>query len=159
MQAEVGVRRRKRGVEKRIERELYRIRRMERESILKWTASFQSADRAAKQWELNMMVAEEDMRHAESAFIGVRDNHRKLLIFCRLKGESELKAKSDLKRKEELARRSDKHLHSKQDLLRMHGEKQKERERVEKVVASNCLYTDSALESGFLQKFGTVQLR
>ena len=153
------MRRRKRGVEKRIERELYRIRRMERESMMKWTAAFQSTDRAAKQWELNMMVAEEDMRHAESAFIGVRDNHRKLLIFCRLKGESELKAKSHLKKKEELARRTDKHLQSKRDLLRMHGERQRERERVEREVASHCLYIDSALESGFLQRFLTVQLR
>ena len=94
---EEATRRRKANVKKKIVRELLRLERMEKESLVAWQNTFSQVEQTSNESELKMMVLEEEMLDAEASLIDVQNNQRKLFIFCRLKGETELKAKTDLK--------------------------------------------------------------
>ena len=50
--------------------------------------------------ELSLIISEEETKAAEAALQDLHENMRKIMIFCREKGEEELKAKTELRKKE-----------------------------------------------------------
>ena len=159
IQRETNMRKRQLIVKKKIAREMVRLERMEKESLIAWQKQFQLVELTSNESELKMMILEEEMLDAEATLIDVQNNQRKLFIFCRLKGEAELKAKTDLKKKEELGRRRDRDLLEAQKWWKICQMKQKERNRLIKRVHNNCKYIDTASTCGFQQRFSTEVLR
>jgi hypothetical protein len=109
--------------------------------------------------ELAYMVADEECKEAENNLIKLKDNVRRLTIFCQQKGEEELKLSSVIKEKEEIARRRDRECDDAKKWLEVCAARARKRSKLKRKVEANCLWVDSDSVLGFMQRFRTERLR
>lgn len=154
-----NIRMRMKIIEKKAELEARRLAKLERKSTKEWEDLYSVAQQKNMESELEMMNFEEESKEAECALIDLKDNIRKISIFCREKGEEELSARTVLRRNEENARRRDRELKDATDWLELCLKRAKNRDKVKRRVTANCKWVDTDSITGFQQRFLTIELQ
>lgn len=133
--------------------------RAEDKSLIEWTNRYNNLRLRDLQAELNFVTAEEECKETESTLGGLRENIRRLGVYCQQKGMEELRANSNVRDLEELARRRDKEHKSASDWVAVCEHRSKQRAKVKRRVEADCKWIDTNAINGFHQRFRTELLR
>ena len=109
--------------------------------------------------ELAYMLADEDCREAENNLIKLKENVRRLTLFCQQKGDEELRILVSIKEKEENARKKDRELADASRWQELCEGRSKKRSKLKRRIESDCLWVDTDSVTGFMQRFRTERLR
>ena len=131
----------------------------EDKSLKEWNERYNSLRLRDLQFELEVINSEEECKESESSLLSLRENIRKLGVFCQQKGIEELRANSSLRDLEELARRRDKEHKSASDWVAVCLHRSKQRAKVKRRVEADCKWIDTKAINGFHQRFKTELLR
>jgi hypothetical protein len=111
------------------------------------------------QAELACVISEEECKEIESTLVGLKENIRKLGVYCQQKGMEELKANTALRELTELAKRRDIEHKRASDWVDVCINRSKQRAKVKRRVEEDCKWVDTSAINGFHQRFRTEQLR
>ena len=150
-----GVRKRRKIIERAIAREYRRLERVQEASLADWAERHRRTQLASDEAELKVMLAEEEMKEAESALVDLKSNQNKIRIYAKAKGDAELKARSELHKKEALLGRRERELNHALWWYRTCQRRQKYRDRLVQKVVDQCTWIDTHAISGFMQRFNT----
>lgn len=131
----------------------------EEKSMFEWTERYNALRIRDLQAEYDTVIAEEECKESESTLLGLRENIRKLGVYCQQKGMEELRANSNVRDLEELARRRDKEYKSASDWVAVCLHRSKQRAKVKRRVEADCKWIDTNAINGFHQRFKTELLR
>eukprot|EP00607_Mallomonas_marina_P000785 CAMPEP_0182433658 /NCGR_PEP_ID=MMETSP1167-20130531/64720_1 /TAXON_ID=2988 /ORGANISM="Mallomonas Sp, Strain CCMP3275" /LENGTH=238 /DNA_ID=CAMNT_0024622617 /DNA_START=168 /DNA_END=881 /DNA_ORIENTATION=- len=95
---------------KSILRDQKRVEAMEKKSLDTWQVEYDSECHKLWKSELSHMEAIEESKVAEHDLSELKENIRRLVIFCQRKGEIELRIKTRLRKKEAIAKKRDQEL-------------------------------------------------
>lgn len=155
----VNVRMKQRKIEKRAAIEEKRFLKIENMSREEWDEKVKVAQQREMEAELDMMDAEEDLKACEARLLDVKENMRRVLLYCRQKGEEELNCRSQLRKRQELARRRDNELKEASEWVDLCIRRAKNRDKLKRRVTNNCKWVDTDSINGFHQRFATELLR
>merc|ERR1711871_398528 len=147
------------NVVKNNERERRRLEAMQKKGKREWRQMMAMSN--IKEWrcELEYMEFEETAKESEYRVAELKENMRKLNLFCRSKGEEELHAKSALRKMEELARKRTRELDEAEAFLQVCIRRSKTRDKLKRRVTNDCMFVDTDSITGFHQRFTTYNLR
>ena len=135
-----GVRKRQKRIDRSIAREYLRLEKLQQASYKQWKESNRRTEFTSNEAELKCMIAEEEMKEAESALVHLNANQTKIRIYARNKGDQELRAKSMLRKKEEVMARRERELEHARQWLKSCQSRQRLRDRLmQKVTPSTHL--------------------
>jgi len=137
----------------------YMMEKLEDKSYKDWEVHTSIAKQQEMEAELAVMISEEETKAAEAALLDLHENMRKIMIFCREKGEEELKAKTELRKKEELARRRTKELKEATEWYKLCLKREKIRNNLARKITESTKTIDTQTINGFHQRFATENLR
>jgi hypothetical protein len=155
----VEMRDREKEIEKKLRKEERIFDRLEDKSYIEWQETFSTYNQDEMVSQLNMLETEEESKEYEAELHHHQNNMKKIMIFCREKGEQELHAKTRLRKKEELARRRDKDCEEAQAWYNLCLKRSRQRDKLKRKVQNDCLFIDTDSITGFHQRFGTALLR
>lgn len=141
------------------EKEHKRMDVYETRSFKEWSLKYATLNQTKLETELSSLNAYELLKEREAELLELRDNIRKIAIFCREKGEEELRARSDHKQKEILAKKRDLEVQDASDWLALCERRAKHRDKLKRRVTSDCKWVDTFAITGFHQRFRTELLR
>ena len=150
-----GVRQRRKRIERAIAREYQRLERLQEASLKDWAERHRRTQLASNEAELKVMLAEEEMKEAESALVDLKSNQNRIRIYAKAKGDAELKARSELHKKEALLRRRERELKHAEWWYRTCQRRQKYRDRLVQNVVDQCTWIDTHAITGFMQRYNT----
>lgn len=153
------MREREKEIEKKLRKEERLFDRLEDKSYIEWQETYSTYNQDEMVSQLNMLETEEESKEYEAELHHHENNMKKIMIFCREKGEQELHAKTLLRKKEELARRRDKECEEAQAWYDLCLKRSKQRDKLKRKVQNDCLFIDTDSITGFHQRFGTALLR
>jgi hypothetical protein len=153
-----GVRMRQRRVERSIARQYARLDKLQEASHLDWQDLTRRKELESNEAGLKCIMAEEEMKEAESKLSDLKINQAHIRQYARLKGDQELRAKSELRLKEALAIRRQREVEHAEVWMRVCLQRQKVRDRLYEKVAANCEWIDTDAVTGFRQRFRTEVL-
>ena len=153
------VRDRRMTIERNIEVANLRLDKIEDSSYDQWREWYSVVEQEELETELNVMNMDEISRQYEHDMQELEFNIRKVLTFCREKGEEELRAKSQWRKKQALARKRDKELSEARGWLDLCTRRARQRDKIKRKVVENCLWIDTDSITGFHQRFKTELLR
>jgi hypothetical protein len=133
--------------------------RAEAKSLKEWTDRYNTLRIRDLQAELSTVIAEEECKESESALNSLKENIRRLGVFCQQKGIEELRANSTVRDLEELSRRRDKEFKTASDWVALCLHRSKQRAKVKRRVEADCKWIDTNSINGFHQRFKTELLR
>lgn len=141
------------------EKEFKKYNVLESRSYKEWNMKYASLNQLKLETELLSMNAYELLKERESELLELNDNIRKIIIFCRKKGEEELRAQSEHKQKEILAKKRDLEVKEAIEWLALCERRAKHRDKLKRRVTSDCKWVDTFAITGFHQRFKTELLR
>jgi len=153
------MRKREKEVEKKIRRQEIMLDKLEDKSFILWAENYSVVEQKELESELAIINAEDDVKTAEFELSELRENIRRITIFCREKGEEELKAKTKVRKQQELARRRDRDLEDARKWENLCLKRAKNREKLKRKVTVSCRFVDTSSITGFHQRFRTELLR
>lgn len=156
---QIKMRMRQKTIQQKAAREKKILKRLEEKSYMDWSDINGFQTQQCMQAELKVIQNEEDLKAAEAELIFLKDNIRKMTIYCREKGEEELNAQLTLKKAEEYARKRDKELEEADAWMKLCERRSKHREKLKRKITEDCKWVDSAAITGFSQRFRTEDLR
>ena len=136
-----------------------RLNVYESKSFKEWGLKYAILNQAKLETELESLNAYELLKEREAELLELKDNIRKIAIFCREKGEEELRARSEHKQKEILAKKRDLDVQDASDWLALCERRSKHRDKLKRRVTSDCKWVDTFAITGFHQRFKTELLR
>ena len=141
-----GVRKRQKRIDRSIAREYLRLEKLQQASFKQWKESNRRAEFISNEAELKCMIAEEEMKEAESALVHLVSNQTKIRIYARNKGDQELRAKSTMRKKEEVLARRERELEHARQWLKSCQSRQRLRDRLmQKVTSSSTIQRSQTL--------------
>ena len=135
-----GVRKRQKRIDRSIAREYVRLEKLQQASYKQWKESNRRTEFYSNEAELKCMIAEEEMKEAESALVHLVANQTKIRIYARNKGDQELRAKSTLRKKEEVLARRERELDHAFQWMKSCQSRQRLRDRLMQKVLSTTIY-------------------
>ncbi len=142
-----------------IKKDELRFEKLEHKSYNAWLQTNSVLSQKYMEADLSEMQMEEDAKAAEAEILELNDNIKKIVVFCREKGEEELSKKSVLKRKETTAKKREMELKEAEAWLELCESRAKNREKLKRKVTEECKYVDTQAVCGFHQRFKTELLR
>lgn len=153
------IRMKQRNIDMNIKKDELRYEKLENKSYAAWQVTNSVYSQQYMEADLAEMQMEEDALAAEAEIIDLRDNIKKIIVYCREKGEEELNKKSVLRKKETLASKRTKELEEAQAWYDLCERRAKTREKLKRKVTEDCKYVDTTAVCGFHQRFRTELLR
>lgn len=124
-----------------------------------WRSLYAVASVEAAELELTVMTLAEKTRGIEYELVELEANIRRVTTFVREKGEEELRMQSFVGKKEQYARKRERELKEATAWHELCIKRSRQRDKVKRRVAANCLWIDTDTITGFHQRFETFRLR
>ncbi len=146
-------------IESNLDNDFALLDKVEKKSLTLWSERYDALRVRDLKSELDCLISEEECKEIESNLFALKENIRKLGVYCQQKGMEELKANSNVRELSELAKRRDIEYNRAKNWVDVCIQRSKQRAKVKRRVEADCNWIDTNAVNGFHQRFKTEQLR